>query len=275
MSAVAQRAKAEGVIRRCGGYNGGSMIRPPQRAGALGESCTFFPQKPLVDGVILGGKAAKDDFTQRRWVACKIPHFRDGDSSRQLNRITESPRADRWNLPVPVFADHAAPYRITLRTQRLFSNFGIPCSGRQYHDELEFRIDEDRLAVDTQQRKPSLLARKNPELIAVSKIRRGAPRSESIGLPMPIGRFEQILFRHDLPGADRAVISQQHAKTPVVAQDGIETSRADFEAIAGPDPGGIGLRAIGCHSRSVRYSLSVVPVTARSSTARTTVSLEA
>jgi hypothetical protein len=27
LSAVARRAKAEGVIRRCGGYDGGSMIR--------------------------------------------------------------------------------------------------------------------------------------------------------------------------------------------------------------------------------------------------------
>ena len=56
----------------------------------------LFPQKPLVDGVILGGKAAKCYFTQRRWVSCEIPHFRDGDRSRQLDRITKSPGADRW-----------------------------------------------------------------------------------------------------------------------------------------------------------------------------------
>src|SRR5882757_4323414 len=144
--------------------------------------------------------------------------------------MTEASAA--MNLPAAVFADQPTPDGVTLHRKRFFSNTGFLCDGCKHHDEFEFGINEDRLAVDTQQGKPSLLSRVGPELIAVSKIRRGSPRRESIGLPMPIGRFEQILFRHDLPGANRAVIGQQHAETPVVAQDG----RADFETIGGPDP---------------------------------------
>src|SRR5207248_8614679 len=77
------------------------------------------------------------------------------------------------------------------------------------------RIDEDRLAVDPQQGKPSLLARKNPELIAVSEIRSRLPWRECIGLPACIGRVQQIVSWHDLPGADRAVIGEQHAEPAV------------------------------------------------------------
>jgi hypothetical protein len=42
--------------------------------------------------------------------------------------------------------DESAPDRITLARQRLFSDAGVVCRGRNHHHELLAGIDEDRLS---------------------------------------------------------------------------------------------------------------------------------
>src|SRR5664279_1952562 len=59
-------------------------------------------------------------------------------------------------LPASVFADHPAPQRIALAAKRFIADAGGFGRARDYQDKLEFGIDEDRLAVDTEQGKPAL-----------------------------------------------------------------------------------------------------------------------
>src|SRR4029079_10723173 len=122
-------------------------------------------------------------------------------------------RYARLSLPASVFGDDPAPERAALGGERLLSNAGIPRRSGDHHHELKFGIDEDRLTVDAEQRKTSLLTRKKPELIAVAEKRRRLARGKRRGLAAPVGRFEQILFRNDLLAADGAVVGQQYSKT--------------------------------------------------------------
>jgi hypothetical protein len=115
---------------------------------------------------------------------------------------------------------------IALTAKRFLSDTGGPGRGRDHHDELEFGVDEDRLDVDAEQSKPPFLTWKKPELIAVAETRRGFPRRACVGLPVSIGRLEQIIPGYDLLAADRAVIGGQHAEPAIVAQDRIEIVRS-------------------------------------------------
>src|SRR5882724_10595698 len=105
------------------------------------------------------------------------------------------------SLPASVFADDPAPQRVALARERLLADAGVLRRGSKHHHELEFGIDENRLAVDAEQREPPLFARKQPELIAVTEIRRRLARRERVRLAVPVGRIKKLLIRHELPAA--------------------------------------------------------------------------
>ena len=107
----------------------------------------------------------------------------------------------------------AAPERAALPGKGLLADAGIFRRGRDHHHELEFGIDEDRLAVDAEQGEPPLLARKQPELIAIAEKRRGAlfgakPRaggaSRSLRADNPSARSACRRPRRHWPAACRA-----------------------------------------------------------------------
>src|SRR4051812_27641330 len=139
-------------------------------------------------------------------------------------------------LPGTVFADDPAPDRIALAGKGLLPHTRVPGRAGDHHHQLEFGIDEDRLTVDTEQRESPLLAREEPELVAIAEIGRRLRRGERFGLTMPVGGIEQIVLWHDLLAAGRAVIGEQDSKTAIVAQDRIEISRPGFGAVFGFHP---------------------------------------
>src|SRR4029077_6870145 len=97
-------------------------------------------------------------------------------------------RAAARRLPRPIGTDRSAPQRIALTAERFRSDGSGLGRSRDHHDELEFGVDEDRLAVDAEQSKSPLLTRKQPEQVAIAEISRGLSRRERVGLPVRIGR---------------------------------------------------------------------------------------
>src|SRR6185437_1191048 len=66
-------------------------------------------------------------------------------------------RGFRRTSPAPVVTDESAPDRITLARQRLFSDAGVLCHGRNHHHGLLAGIDEDHgKPRPTSQRKPAV-----------------------------------------------------------------------------------------------------------------------
>lgn len=80
--------------------------------------------------------------------------------------------------------EHAEPQRERLCIGRKLRR--LPANGCVHHDEFGGGIDQDYLSPDSEESEPARLARQNPDLVTIAKVRRGG-----LGSEVGIGRMHR------------------------------------------------------------------------------------